>query len=94
MTTEQLLRLATYASVATATVLIAAKVTAWFATGSVSVLASLVDSVMDVGASLINLFAVRYSLMFAAVPHALAAIFNLLAARTLREDLARAEAAV
>jgi len=35
--------------------------------------------------------AVRYSLMFAAVPHALAAIFNLLAVRTLREDLARAE---
>ncbi len=32
--------------------------------------------------------AVRYSLMFAAVPHALAAIFNLLAMRTLREDLA------
>lgn len=63
MTTERLLRLATYASVATATVLIAAKVTAWFATGSVSVLASLVDSIMDVGASLINLFAVRYSLM-------------------------------
>jgi hypothetical protein len=29
--------------------------------------------------------------MFAAVPHALAAIFNLLAVRTLREDLARAE---
>jgi predicted MFS family arabinose efflux permease len=35
--------------------------------------------------------AVRYSLMFAAVPHALAAIFNLLAVRTLRENLARAE---
>ena len=35
-----------------------------------------------------GLAAVRYSLMFAAVPHALAAIFNLLAMRTLREDLA------
>jgi ferrous-iron efflux pump FieF len=65
MTTEQLLRLATYASVATATVLIAAKLTAWFATDSVSVLASLVDSVMDV----INLFAVRYSLMPADQEH-------------------------
>lgn len=63
MTTEQLLRFATYASVATATVLITAKLIAWFATGSVSVMASLVDSVMDVGASLVNLFAVRYSLM-------------------------------
>lgn len=63
MTTEQLLRFATYASVATATILIAAKLAAWFATGSVSVMASLVDSVMDVGASLVNLLAVRYSLM-------------------------------
>ncbi len=31
--------------------------------------------------------AVKYSLMFAAVPHSLAAIFNVLAARTLKEDL-------
>ncbi|NIP14816.1 MAG: cation diffusion facilitator family transporter [Pseudomonadales bacterium] len=69
MTSKELLRLATYASVATATVLIVAKATAWFATGSVSVLASLVDSVMDVGASLINLFAVRYSLMPADQEH-------------------------
>jgi MFS family permease len=37
-----------------------------------------------------GLEAVRYSLMIAAVPHTLAAIFNLLAARTLREDLALA----
>jgi ferrous-iron efflux pump FieF len=58
----QLLRLATYASVATATVLVLAKLVAWFATGSVSVMASLVDSLMDVGASLVNLLAVRYSL--------------------------------
>jgi MFS family permease len=34
--------------------------------------------------------AVRYSLMIAAVPHVVAAILNLLAARTLRDDLARA----
>ena len=32
--------------------------------------------------------AIRYSLMLAVVPHALASIFNLRAARTLREDLA------
>jgi hypothetical protein len=31
--------------------------------------------------------AVRYSLLVAAVPHTLASIFNLLAARTLRRDL-------
>jgi ferrous-iron efflux pump FieF len=58
----RLLRLATQASVATATLLIAAKLAAWAMTGSVSVLASLIDSMMDVAASLINLFAVRYAL--------------------------------
>lgn len=57
-----LLRLATYASVTTAAVLIAAKFAAWFMTGSLSVLASLVDSFMDAAASLVNLLAVRYSL--------------------------------
>lgn len=60
--TAKLLRLATYASVATATVLIVAKLIAWYLTSSISVLASLVDSLMDAGASLINLFAVRYAL--------------------------------
>lgn len=58
----RLLRLATIASVTTATVLVGAKLVAWLATGSVSVLASLVDSLMDMGASLVNLLAVRYSL--------------------------------
>lgn len=58
-----LLKLAATASVTTATVLIGAKLIAWLYTGSVSVLASLIDSLMDIAASLINLFAVRYSLM-------------------------------
>lgn len=58
----RLLRLATYASVATATLLIAGKLAAALMTGSVSVLASLVDSMMDVAASIINLLAVHYSL--------------------------------
>ncbi len=58
----RLLRLATYASVTTATVLIAVKLAAALMTGSVSVLASLVDSMMDVAASVINLLAVHYSL--------------------------------
>lgn len=58
----RLLRLATTASVATASALIAAKLAAWLVTDSVSVLASLVDSLMDAAASLINFFAVRYSL--------------------------------
>ena len=57
----RLLRLATYASVTTAVLLILAKLVAWVMTGSVSVLASLVDSAMDAGASLVNLFAVHYA---------------------------------
>lgn len=65
----RLLRLATYASTATAAVLVAAKLAAWIMTGSVSVLASLVDSLMDAGASLVNLLAVRYSLLPADAEH-------------------------
>ena len=57
-----LLKLASVASVVTAGVLIVAKLAAYAVTGSVSLLASLVDSVMDSFASLINLFAIRYSL--------------------------------
>lgn len=57
-----LLKLASVASVVTAVFLIVAKLAAWLVTGSVSLLASLVDSVMDSLASLINLFAIRYSL--------------------------------
>lgn len=57
-----LLRLASGASVITAGFLIIAKLAAWSVTGSVGLLASLVDSVMDSLASVINLFAIRYSL--------------------------------
>lgn len=67
--TARLLRLATYASVVTATILIMAKIGAMLLTGSVSVMASLIDSLMDAAASLINLFAVRYSLMPADEEH-------------------------
>jgi ferrous-iron efflux pump FieF len=67
--TAKLLRRATWASVTTAAILIVAKFVAWFMTGSVSILASLVDSVMDSFASLINLMAVRYSLQPADAEH-------------------------
>jgi ferrous-iron efflux pump FieF len=60
--TARLLKLATTASVLTATLLIMGKAVAWLMTGSISVLASFVDSLMDVAASLINLVAVRVSL--------------------------------
>jgi len=58
----RLLKRATYASVATALLLVGVKFAAWLATGSLSILASLIDSLMDVMASSINLMAIRYSL--------------------------------
>jgi ferrous-iron efflux pump FieF len=57
-----LLRKATRASVATAVTLSVAKISAWWFTGSVAILASMVDSMMDAGASLITAVAVRYAL--------------------------------
>ena len=54
----RLLNLATRASVLTAGCLVLIKTVAWLMTGSVSLLASLIDSLMDGLASLLNLFAV------------------------------------
>jgi ferrous-iron efflux pump FieF len=59
---DRLRRLATYASVAVAAVLIAVKFTAWLETGSVALLSSLVDSLLDIVASLVNLVAVRHAM--------------------------------
>lgn len=56
------MRRATYASVTVAVILIALKFAAWLATGSVAMLATLVDSMLDAAASLVNLFAVRQAL--------------------------------
>lgn len=50
------------ASTATATILIALKFGVWLYSGSSSILASLTDSVLDLGASLVNLLALRYAL--------------------------------
>jgi len=58
----RLRRQATYASVAVAAFLIALKFAAWLATGSVALLSSLVDSLLDAAASLVNLLAVRHAL--------------------------------
>lgn len=60
---RRLLTLAASASVATALILIAVKSVAWVLTGSVSLLASLIDSIMDSLASLVNFAAIRYSLV-------------------------------
>jgi ferrous-iron efflux pump FieF len=59
---DRLRRTATYASVAVAAVLIAVKFAAWLETGSVALLSSLVDSLLDAAASLVNLIAVRHAL--------------------------------
>jgi ferrous-iron efflux pump FieF len=59
----RLMRLATYASVATATVLIAVKLAAWWLTDSVSLLSSLIDSLLDAAASVVTLLAVRQALV-------------------------------
>jgi ferrous-iron efflux pump FieF len=56
------LRWATNASVATAVALGLSKLVAWWLSGSVSVLASMVDSALDGSASLLNALAVRYAM--------------------------------
>lgn len=59
----QLLRLATYLSVCAALLMICIKLYAWTVTGSVTILASLIDSMMDSLVSIVNLLAMRYALM-------------------------------
>ena len=69
--TARLLRLATYASTSVALVLITLKLAAWGASGSVSLLATLIDSMLDALASIINLIAVRHALTPADKEHRL-----------------------
>ncbi len=57
------MRLATYASVSVAVGLITIKVVAYVLTDSVSMLSTLIDSLLDVAASLVNLVAVRTALV-------------------------------
>jgi ferrous-iron efflux pump FieF len=54
-----LMKRATTASVAVAALMIAIKLVAWILTDSVSLLSSLLDSVLDAAASILNLMAVR-----------------------------------
>lgn len=58
----RLMRAATYASVSVAGVLVVAKLGAWLATGSVSLMSTLVDSFLDVAASGFTFVAVRHAL--------------------------------
>ncbi|MCG8673117.1 MAG: cation diffusion facilitator family transporter [Pseudomonadales bacterium] len=66
---HRLLKITSLASVATAVILIVAKVIAWGMSGSVGLLASLVDSLMDAAASIVNLIAIRYALQPADEEH-------------------------
>ncbi|TAN59315.1 MAG: cation diffusion facilitator family transporter [Rhodospirillales bacterium] len=59
---QNLKRWATYAAVATALTLIVIKLAAWVATGSIALLSTLIDSLLDAGASVVNLVAVRQAL--------------------------------
>ena len=58
----RLMRAATYASVAAALLLIVVKFTAWTMTESVSLLSTLIDSMLDALASIVNLVAVHHAL--------------------------------
>ncbi|ACS87566.1 CDF family cation-efflux transporter FieF [Musicola paradisiaca] len=65
----RLVTMAAFLATATALFLFGMKVYAWWYTGSVSLLASLVDSLVDIAASLVNLLVVRYSLQPADTEH-------------------------
>jgi len=66
---KRLLQLASRASVATAAFLLVMKLLAYWLTGSISIMASLLDSLLDVVASIINLLAIRIALMPADKEH-------------------------
>ncbi|MGB0934540.1 MAG: cation diffusion facilitator family transporter [Alphaproteobacteria bacterium] len=56
-----LVRYATYASVSVALLLIGVKFYAWWISNSVSLQATLIDSLLDAAASIVNMFAVRHA---------------------------------
>jgi ferrous-iron efflux pump FieF len=58
-----LMRRATYASITVAVLMVLVKLVAWLLTGSVSLLSSLLDSLLDAAASLVNLVAVQQALV-------------------------------
>ncbi len=69
LTNDQLMRYGTYASVGVASLIVLIKIVAVGATGSLSILSSLVDSALDILASLINLVALHYALQPADEDH-------------------------
>ncbi len=65
----RLMKAATYGAVSVALSLVVLKFGAWIATESLSLLSTLIDSLLDVGASLINLLAVHHALQPADKEH-------------------------
>ncbi|WP_019213037.1 CDF family cation-efflux transporter FieF [Yersinia massiliensis] len=65
----RLVKAAALSATVLASILLVIKIFAWWHTGSVSLLAALVDSLVDLAASLTNLFVVRYSLQPADAEH-------------------------
>ena len=57
-----LVKLATYSAIAVASILVAGKAYAWYLTGSLSIKASLIDSLLDTFASLLNFIAIYHAL--------------------------------
>ena len=57
-----LMKRASYASITVATILLIAKLIAWWKTDSLAMLSSFTDSVFDVLMSIVNMIAVRYAL--------------------------------
>ncbi|GLQ73241.1 CDF family cation-efflux transporter FieF [Vibrio penaeicida] len=66
---SKLVTTAAWLAAGVATILLIVKVAAWWITGSVSLLASLIDSLLDIAASVVNLIVVRYSLQPADKEH-------------------------
>ncbi|MGC9421016.1 CDF family cation-efflux transporter FieF [Vibrio sp.] len=58
----RLVTLAAWTATLVASFLLLVKIAAWWVTGSVSLLASVVDSLLDIAASVVNLIVVRYAL--------------------------------
>jgi ferrous-iron efflux pump FieF len=62
MENQKLMRLSSYITVVGVSIIIIAKLYGWFSTESVTILASLVDSLLDVCVSIMNLLAIHYAL--------------------------------
>lgn len=66
---KKLVTTAAWAATIVASLLLVVKIMAWWKTGSVSLLASLIDSLLDIAASTVNLLVLRYALQPADSEH-------------------------